>query len=116
MHIYAYQQSAKKTVTIRNVVIRFIQSLEIYPTIFQTWKKYWKNLESFFRKLQEQFFSCWPNLVYLHSYGILENAFFPHFLKVSVDHPFDNCEYGKRNYCCGKSLEKGLAFWIQKSV
>ena len=25
-------------------------------------------------------------------------------------------EYGKRNYCFGKSLEKGLEFWIQKSL
>ena len=56
------------------------------------------------------------SISFVHLQRIMENAFFLYFVKVSIDHPFDNLEYGKRNYCFGKSLEKGLEFWIQKSV
>ena len=45
-----------------------------------------------------------------------EESFFPSFLKVSIDHLFDNLESGKRNYCFGKKSGKILKFWIQKSV
>ena len=39
-----------------------------------------------------------------------EKSFVPTFLKVYIDHLFDNLESGKRNYCFGKSLEKALNF------
>ena len=40
---------------------------------------------------------------------IVEKALFLHFFKVSIEDLFDNLEYsGKRNYCCGKRLEKVL--------
>ena len=38
------------------------------------------------------------------------------FLKVSIDHLFDNLEYGKRNYCFEKGLEIVLNFGSKKSV
>ena len=38
----------------------------------------------------------------------LERSFVPVFLKVSVDHLFDNLESGKRNYCFGKKSRKSL--------
>ena len=37
-------------------------------------------------------------------------AWFLAFFKVSIDHPFDNRESRKRNYCFEKNLEKVLNF------
>ena len=78
-----------------------------------------KVLRVFFGKLQEKFFFVLAksySISFVRLQHIMEMLFFLHFIKVSIDHLFDNLEYGKRNYCFGKSLEKGLAFWIQKSV
>ena len=41
---------------------------------------------------------------------VMEKALFLCFLKVSIDHLFDNLESGKINYCFGKGLEKVLNF------
>ena len=38
------------------------------------------------------------------------------FVKVSIDHLFDNLESGKRNYCFEKGLEIVLNFGSKKSV
>ena len=80
-----------------------------------------KVLRVFFESYKRNFFLCWPNLIQSHLYVCSTSwkcFFFFHFIKVSIYHLFDidNLEYGKRNYCFGKSVEKGLEFWIQKSV
>ena len=45
-----------------------------------------------------------------------EKSVVPAFLKVSIDHLFDNLESGKKNYCFGKRSGKSLECWIIKSV
>ena len=46
-----------------------------------------------------------------------EKSVVPAFLKVSIDHLFDNLESGKKkNYCFGKKSGKSLGFWIETSV
>ena len=78
-----------------------------------------KVLRVFFESYKRNFFCAGQilfNLICTFAAHHGNAFFFLHFLKVSICHLFDNLEYGKRNYCFGKSLEKGLAFWIQKSV
>ena len=46
-----------------------------------------------------------------------EKSVVPAFLKVSIDHLFDNLESGKKkNYCFGKKSGKSLGFWIETSL
>ena len=78
-----------------------------------------KSWECFLKVTREIFFVLAKSysISFVRLQHIMEMLFFfLHFIKVSIYHLFDNLEYGKRNYCFVKSLEKGLEFWIQKSV
>ena len=53
----------------------------------------------------------------LRAQHIKKTALFLRFLKVSLDHLFDNHESGKYiNKSFGKNVRKSLEFWFQKSV
>ena len=80
-----------------------------------------KSWECFLKVTREIFFCAGQILFNLICTFVAHHGnafFFFHFIKVSIYHLFDidNLEYGKINYCFGKSVEKGLEFWIQKSV
>ena len=59
------------------------------------------------------FFLFWLNLIHSPLYVCSTSwkmLFSLHFLKVSINQPFDNLEYGKEIIVVEKSLEKGLEF------
>ena len=109
-----------KTVTIHICNLKVHTESWNLPSNFPVLEKILgKSWECFSESYKRNFFLCWPNLIQSHLYVCSTSRkcfFFLRFIKVSIYHLFDNLEYGKRNYCFGKSLEKCLAFWIQKSV
>ena len=113
------QATYMKTVTIRICNHKVHTGSWNFPSNFPELEKILvKSWELFLKVTRENFFVLAKSysISFVHLQRIMEMLFFLHFIKVSIDHLFDNLEYGKRNYCFGKSLEKGLEFWIQKSV
>ena len=101
--------------TARYRVLNFWKSLEIWPAIFQTWKKSGQVLEKSYKWI----FFCFGHILFNLARMFAahhEKSFVPAFFKVSIDQLFDNLESGKRNYCFGKMSWKSLEFWIKKSV
>ena len=70
--------------------------------------KVWGVFQSYNKCLISEFLALWSNLIQsLCAFAVHgEKSFVPAFLKICIDHLFDNLESGKRNNCFGKISAK----------
>lgn len=79
-----------------------------FPDLEKSLEKWWIVLVFFFQNFR--FHQILFNLALMFAVHYKKN------FVLFITYYFDNLQFGKRNYCLEKNMEKSLEFWFQKSV